>query len=126
MQQIREQKFWKLDLWKMATIFFLVVFAIFLVYPLLGLLKEAVFTSEGDFTLNEFAIFFSKAYYRQTIINSFSVSIAVTIVSLVIGIPFSYFYSFYSIKGSKLIYVLSIMCVMSAPFLGAYSWILLL
>src|SRR5699024_11377861 len=51
---------------------------------------------------------------------------ALPIFSLVIGIPFSYFYSFYSIKGSKLIYVLSIMCVMSAPFLGAYSWILLL
>lgn len=126
MERITAQKNSKLDLWKMATIFFLVSFAILLVYPLLGLLKEAVFTSEGDFTLNEFVKFFSKPYYRQTIINSFSVSIAVTIVSLIIGVPFSYFYSFYRIRGSKVIFVLSIMCVMSAPFLGAYSWILLL
>ena len=38
----------------------------------------------------------------------------------------SYFYSFYHLKGSKFLFVVGILCCMSAPFIGAYSWILLL
>ena len=53
-------------------------------------------------------------------------TIVVTIVSLLIGIPLSYFYSFYRLKGAKIIFVVSILCCMSAPFLGALSWIMLL
>jgi iron(III) transport system permease protein len=54
------------------------------------------------------------------------VSLTITLASLLIGIPISYFYSFYRLRGAKLIFVISILCCMSAPFIGAYSWILLL
>lgn len=126
MQKMLVQRTKKFEIWKGITILFLVLFSIFLIYPLVGLLKEAIFTKEGNFTLDEFIKFFSKPYYRKTIVNSFNVSIAITVVTLIIGIPFSYFYSFYRIKGAKLLFVLSILCAMSAPFIGAYSWILLL
>ena len=62
----------------------------------------------------------------STILNSFKVSIAVMLVSLAIGIAFSYFYSFYRLKGAKFLLVSSILCCMSAPFIGAYAWILLM
>ncbi len=71
-------------------------------------------------------MFFSKPYYYNTIFNSFKVSLAVMAVSLAIGIVMSYFYSFYELKGSKFILISSILCSMSAPFIGAYAWILLL
>ena len=58
--------------------------------------------------------------------NSVKVTLATTVVSLLLGIPIAYFYSFYKIRGAKLLFVGSILCSMSAPFLGAYSWILLL
>ncbi|HPB42190.1 MAG TPA: iron ABC transporter permease, partial [Sphaerochaeta sp.] len=64
--------------------------------------------------------------YSMTIWNSLKVTISITLVTLLIGIPFSYFYTFYHIKGSKVIFVVSILCAMSAPFIGAYAWILLL
>lgn len=47
-------------------------------------------------------------------------------LTLVIGIPFAYFYAFYRLKGAKILFVVSILCCMSAPFLGAYSWVMLL
>ena len=49
-----------------------------------------------------------------------------TAISLLLGIPIAYFYSFYRIRGAKVLFVLSILCSMSAPFIGAYSWIMLL
>ncbi len=116
----------KLDMWNGVTILFLVLFALFLIYPLFGILQQAVISKEGVFTLQEFTKFFSQAYYSKTILNSFKVSIAITAVTLLLGIPFSYFYSFYHLKGSKFLFVVGILCCMSAPFIGAYSWILLL
>lgn len=116
----------KFDMWSGVTIIFLVLFVLFLIYPLLGILQQSVISKEGEFTLQEFTKFFSQAYYSKTILNSFKVSIAITAVTLLLGIPFSYFYSFYHLKGSKFLFVVGILCCMSAPFIGAYSWILLL
>jgi iron(III) transport system permease protein len=103
----------------------MVLFLVFLVYPIGGLLKEAFF-KDGAFSLDAFAQFFSKKHYYETIGHSTKIGLAVTAVSLLIGIPFSYFYSFYELKGKKVIFVLCLLCTMSAPFIGAYAWILLL
>ena len=116
----------KIDIWTFVTLSFIVIFSFCLIYPMFGVLRQAVISSEGEFTIKEFVKFFSEAYYFNTIINSFKVSLAITVVTLIIGIPISYFYSFYTIKGAKLIFVISVLCCMSAPFIGAYSWILLL
>lgn len=116
----------KFELWTVVSVVFLCAFLLFLVYPMFGLLKQAVITPEGNFSLQEFAKFFSKSYYTSTIFNSVKVTITVTAVSLLLGIPIAYFYSFYKIKGAKILFVLSVLCSMSAPFIGAYSWIMLL
>ncbi len=116
----------RLDLWSGVTIAFVILFGTFLVYPMFGILRQSVLSNEGHFTLQHFVKFFSQKYYSMTIWNSFKVTVAITIVTLIIGIPFSYFYTFYHLKGTKLIFVVSILCAMSAPFIGAYAWILLL
>ena len=116
----------KFELWTVISIVMLLAFLLFLVYPMVGLLKQSVISPEGEFTFEQFAKFFSKSYYTDTIVNSMKVTLSVTAVSLLLGIPFAYFYSFYNLKGAKLLFVLSILCCMSAPFIGAYSWIMLL
>jgi len=116
----------RLELWTFVTIAIFLLFAVFLVYPMIGILKESVITPEGNFTLEQFKKFFSNSYYSQTILNSFKVTIAVTAMTLLLGIPFSYFYSFYQLKGAKFLFITSVLCCMSAPFIGAYAWILLL
>ena len=116
----------KFEVWTLVSIVLLLSFILFLVYPMFGLLKQAVISPEGEFTLSQFQKFFSKSYYTSTIVNSVKVTFAVTAVSLLLGIPIAYFYSFYRIKGAKRLFVLSILCSMSAPFIGAYSWIMLL
>ena len=116
----------KFEVWTVVSLVLLASFLLFLVYPMFGLLKQSVITPEGQFSLREFAKFFSKSYYTDTILNSVKVTITVTAVSLLLGIPIAYFYSFYKIKGAKALFVISILCSMSAPFIGAYSWIMLL
>ena len=116
----------KFEIWSVISLFLLAAFLLFFVYPICTLLRQAFVSEGGSFTLANFAKFFSKKYYYGTILNSFKVSICVTLVSLIIGIVFSYFYSFFRLKGAKFLLVASILCCMSAPFIGAYAWILLL
>jgi iron(III) transport system permease protein len=73
-----------------------------------------------------FRKFFSQKYYFSTLVNSFMVSIATMVFSLAIGVPLAYFYNLYEIRGKKILEILIILCSMSAPFIGAYAWILLL
>lgn len=116
----------KMEVWTAVSVILLLAFLLFLVYPMFGLLKQSVINAEGQFTLSEFSKFFSKNYYTGTIVNSMKVTLAVTVVSLVLGIPIAYFYSFYRLKGAKVLFVVSVLCSMSAPFIGAYSWIMLM
>ena len=116
----------KFEIWTAISLALFLMFAVFFIYPICTLLRQAFTTKEAAFTLDNFIKFFSKPYYYNTIFNSFKVSLAVMAVSLAIGIVMSYFYSFYELKGSKFILISSILCCMSAPFIGAYAWILLL
>ena len=115
----------KRDIWKLVSFAVIAVYAVFLLYPLYTLLKQAVY-SDGHFTLEAFKTFFSKKYYVETIFNSLKVTVTTTIIALVIGVPLAYFYQMYEIKGKTVLQVLVILCSMSAPFIGAYSWIVLL
>ena len=112
----------KWDVWKIISILILVSYALFLVYPLISLLQQSIYV-DGKFTFEFFVQFFSKNYYVTTIWNSIKVSVSATIITLIIGVPLAYFYQMFEIKGKTVLQILIILCSMSAPFIGAYSWI---
>ena len=122
----RSAKKRRVSVWNVGAVIIAILFLVFFIYPIVNLLISA-FTSEGHFSLNGFKTFFNpNYYYSSTILNSLKVSISVMLVALVLGIPFSYFYTFYQIKGKRILFVLCLLCTMSAPFIGAYSWIKML
>ncbi|MDO4546975.1 MAG: iron ABC transporter permease [Clostridia bacterium] len=116
----------KRDIWNWIAVMLLLLFLVFFIYPCVKLMWEAFYTADEGFTLGAFIRFFSRSYYYNTIINSLKVSAAVMGISLLIGVPFSYFFTFYSLRGRRVLFVLALLCTMSAPFIGAYSWIMLL
>ena len=117
----------KLDFWNIVTFLIIIVFAIFLIYPLLSLFLDGFKDSKsGAWSLMNYIQFFSKKYYISALINSFKLTISVTVIAVLIGVPLAYFMSFYKIKGKGVLEVLFIISMMSPNFIGAYSWILLL
>ena len=116
----------KKDIWLLISLAVLVFYLIFMIYPLGILFKNAVINNHGEFTFEYFTKFLSKNYYFSTIFNSFKVSLTATALTLIIGTPLAYFYNMYKIKGKTFLQIIIILCSMSAPFIGAYSWILLL
>ena len=117
----------RLDIWGFITLFVILLYVLFLLYPMGYLIRQSVFDGEtGQFTMANFAKFFSKSYYFDTLFNSFKISIAATLLSLVIGTPLAYLFAVYKIRGKSFLSILIVVASMSAPFIGAYSWILLL
>jgi len=103
------------------------IFLIFIIYPIASLFFSSFRNTEtGGFPLEHFARFFSNKYYYQTLINSLVISTSATICSILIGVPLAYFMTSYHIKGKSFIEVIVILSMLSPPFIGAYSWILLL
>ncbi len=117
----------KFDLWGSIKIIMLGLYGIFLIYPLINLLAQALVDKDtGQLTLTYFVKFFSVPYYFNTLLNSFKVTFCVTILTVILATPLAYIFTRYNIYGKSVLRILIILSSMSAPFIGAYSWILLL
>lgn len=115
-----------ITVWNVLKWFFIVLFVVFLIIPVSSLFIGSVQGSKGGFTFANFRTFFTKPYYYKTLFNSLETSAATTIASILIGTPLAYITSRFNVYAKKTIDMLVIMSLMSPPFIGAYSWILLL
>lgn len=123
MKQLR--KFF--NFWNVVRIVAFVTLAITLVYPFFTMLKESFISQEtGGFTLANYFEFFKYPYYYKTLLNSMSVVLAATFFSTLIGLPMAYITTRYNIWGKSIINIMIILSLLSPPFIGAYSWIILL
>ena len=113
----------KMDVWQVISFVILALYALFLVWPMVSLLRSSVINEEGQFTWEYFQRFFGRKTYYGTLANSFKVAAAVTAASMIVGILFSYFYSLFDLKGKRVLQTLAILACMSPPVIGAYSWI---
>ena len=116
----------KWDFWTVVTLVITLIFALFLIYPLFSLLLSSFKDPlTGSWSMTNFHRFFSRKYYYQGLIHSFQVTSCVTLLAIVIGVPMAYFMTFYKVKFKALVEVLIIISMLSPPFIGAYSWVLL-
>ena len=113
----------KMDVWQVISFVILALYALFLIWPMLSLLRSSVINDDGQFTWEFFQRFFDRKTYYGTLGNSFKVAAAVTAASLIVGILFSYFYTLFDIKGKAFLQTMAILACMSPPVIGAYSWI---
>ena len=114
------------DFWFWTTLAIAALFVVFLVYPLFSLFASSFVDAEsGGLTLAHYAAFFRKKYYYRALFNSMSVTLCVTVLAVLIGAPMAYLSSAFNIRGKKLLDTLIIVSMLSPPFIGAYSWILL-
>ena len=115
------------EFWHGVTIAILVLICLFLLYPYAGLVFRS-FTAEktGHLSLENYHQIFTFAYYFTPLFHSLAVSFFTTLLAVILGVPMAYIFSRYNIGGKKLLKILIIISLLSPPFIGAYSWIMLL
>ena len=115
----------RFDGWTSIALALTAGYLLMVIWPLVIVLIDSV-RSEGEFTLAGFTKFFSSRLYYGTLINSLLVTVCVTTAALIIAFPLAYFMTMFRVRGNRIIQMLILASMMSPPFIGAYSWILLL
>lgn len=117
----------RFDFWSLVGLVSLVVFGLFLVIPVGQMIVYSFQSKDGvQFTLENFVKFFSRPYYMKAMTNSIYVVLCATVLVIAIGVPLAYIMTTFSIRFRRLVDILVIISMLSPPFLGAYSWILML
>lgn len=119
--------FGRFDIWTLVTLMGFAIVIIFLLYPLFNIFKYSFIDKEtGRFSLENYYTFFSKMYYVKAIYNSLIVAVGGTIGAIVLGLPLAYFTARFRITGKAILATLAVLSLLSPPFIGAYSWIIML
>lgn len=125
MKQRLGQK-WRPDFWFFVKFAVIASMCVFIVYPFYTIITKSIFSDKVEgVTLYNFVRFFTKEYYYQPLIRSIVVCSTTVLTSLLIGVPIAYVLTRYNVPGKTLVHILIIMSLMSPPFIGAYSWIIL-
>lgn len=109
----------------------LVFMAIFLIYPMVITLLRAFMPAGnrlvlGTFSVQGFTKFFESVMYQKALANSFVVSLSVTFLCILIGVPMGYFVARVKMPGKNLMLSLGILPIIMPSFVGAFTWIILL
>ncbi len=127
MKGLQNLKKWRPDFWFFTKVLIIAFMCLFIVYPFSTLLTKSLFsTKEEGITLYNFIRFFTKPYYYRALLRSLEVCLITVITTTIIGVPIAYVMTRYNVPGKKLLHIFIIMSLMSPPFIGAYSWIILL
>ena len=116
----------KFDFWFFVLIISIGLVGLFLVYPLWQLLETGFRDQRtNELTMANFDRFFRTPFFFRMFRNSMSVSILATLFGSFIGVTLAYLTTAFKIRGKKIVDVLIIISMLSPPFLGSYSWILM-
>jgi iron(III) transport system permease protein len=117
----RRRDFW----WTVTILSFLTVLA-FLVYPLATVLVTSFTGEEKRFILAEnYHRFFTHRYYYSSLINSLYLSALATMGALLVGTALAFAVTRFPISGKTFIRTAANLALLSPPFIGAYSWVVL-
>lgn len=126
-KNINKKKAKTIDFWTIVKIAVIVSLCLFIVYPFYTIITKSVFSTKVDgFTLYNFERFVTKPYYYSSLFRSLFVCLMTVLTTTIIGVPIAYVMSRYNVIGKKVLHVMILISLMSPPFIGAYSWIILL
>ena len=115
----------KWDLWMIVTVAASAFYLLFLLYPLVTMLSKSIIAEGGGITWEFFTKAFTKKYYQRAVMGSIKISATVTLVTVLIATPLAYIMSTIKIRFAGILQILILVSSMSAPFIGAYAWIML-
>ncbi len=116
-----------LDFWSVVKIIVICSMCLFIIYPFYNIITKSVFSKKVDgFTLFNFNRFITKPYYYTSLLRSLFVCTVTVLLSTLLGVPIAYLMTRFNILGKKAMHIMTILSLMSPPFIGAYSWIILL
>lgn len=108
-----------------VSISMVLVLFVFVVWPLLEVVKQSFTGLDGRVTLQAYANIFTMREMYQALINTLSLAVIVGVLATCIGFLFAYCSSHLAIRGKKLFNLMALLPMVSPPFSVALSIIML-
>ncbi|MHA6690341.1 ABC transporter permease [Devosia sp. A449] len=93
--------------------------------PVGNVLLSSLFDQSGNFTFANYLKFLGESRFHNAFINTLVVGFGGLIGALLLGSIMGFCVSRFEIRGGKFVSLLAILALVSPPFIGAYSWIVL-
>jgi iron(III) transport system permease protein len=93
---------------------------------LLGFVVPGEDLSFATLTLQNFIGMFAAPLYRAAFLHTVFVAIATTVLAVLVSLPAAYVLARRAVPGRNLLLTLAIVPLISPPFIGAFSWVVLL
>ena len=95
-----------------------IFFLLFLLYPLSYVFSNAFFTAEG-FSLVFFRLMLTNPNYREILVNSVNIGLAVTLLTTLVSLPLALLLVRYNFPGKGILSGLILIPMVLPPFVGA-------
>ncbi|MFD3157270.1 ABC transporter permease [Haloimpatiens sp. FM7330] len=118
------KKIWRDPMLLTTIIFVIMILLIFILFPLFSVLKQSFISDEG-FTLKSYINIVKSISFRHTLSNTLKLGLSVGVLSTLIGFIFAYADSYIRSHFKKMFNIVSILPIISPPFVLALSAIML-
>lgn len=115
----------RFDFWTVVMILTWVLLLVLLFVPVGSVLVSSFYDASGNFTFANYEKFVGDPRMQRALLNTLVVGFGGMFGALVLGATMAFCISRFVIKGSKFVSLLAILALVSPPFIGAYSWIVL-
>lgn len=113
------------NFWTLVAIFTWALLILLLFLPVGSVLTSSLYDKSGQFSLANYATFFSEPRFFTAFVNTLVVGFGGLIGALILGSIMGFCISRFHIAGGRFVSLLAILALVSPPFIGAYSWIVL-
>lgn len=118
---------WRFDFWSLVMGVALLIIGLMLVWPIMQVLIMGFLDPDSQgITFANYKKILTHPYYVGALWNTIIVGVGGMIGACLLGVPLAYCTARYVIRGRSVIATLAVMALVSPPFIGAYSWIVVL
>jgi iron(III) transport system permease protein len=115
----------RFDFWTLVMVLTWALLIALLFAPVGSILVSSVYDRAGHFTLANYGEFLAGARFHRAFANTLVVGFGGLAGALLLGSVMAFCVSRFVIAGSRAVSLLAILALVSPPFIGAYSWIVL-
>lgn len=115
----------RFDFWTVVMLLTWAILLLLLFIPVGSVLLSSFYDTSGNPTLDNYMRFLAEPRFQRAFLNTLVVGFGGLVGALVLGSIMAFCISRFEIAGSRFASLLSILALVSPPFIGAYSWIVL-
>ena len=110
--------------WVFLSVLALIFLAIFVAYPILGVLFRSFIGDNGTFSLDGFETFLTRGKYLEALMNTVILGLIVTLTCTILGVFLAFVVARYDIPFGNIVLLLPLSVLIIPELISAQSWVM--